>query len=478
MSSGWADRAPRAAGLGLLAAVLAWAPATTLTLISTGSAVTLMTAWPALALAAVAVAVPFGPLAALPLGGAWLTPVPLLLAWATLTQCCRELAARRVWLPHPGLSAAIGVLLLALLVSAWGAPDSRAAALEVSRWFVLGLAAVLAAELASHERSVRLVLAALLLAGGLEAALGARQALAGVGPETFAVAGGRARAFGSFGQPNPFGGYMNMVWPVGLALAFPWLSRRLPGRRRAIPAWLRALGLVAAGLAALGLLLSWSRGAWLAAMVAATVMTLVWLATVLRPPVRPAGALAVIAGLVVGVTALAAGNLAAAPTAMASRLGSIAGTFAVWDVADVEVDDANYATIERVAHWQAAAAMWADRPWRGQGPGHYEQAYPRFRLARWPEALGHAHNFYLHLAAESGLVGLSAYLLLLGSIAGIALRAAIAPKTALQAAVGLGVVGVLAALAFHSLTDHLYVHDMAAQIGLVTGLAVAAGGRS
>ena len=26
------------------------------------------------------------------------------------------------------------------------------------------------------------------------------------------------RAHGTFGQPNPFGGYMNMVWPLGAGL--------------------------------------------------------------------------------------------------------------------------------------------------------------------------------------------------------------------------------------------------------------------
>ncbi len=119
--------------------------------------------------------------------------------------------------------------------------------------------------------------------------------------------------------------------------------------------------------------------------------------------------------------------------------------------------------------------MWADRPWVGQGPGHYELAYPRYRLPRWPEPLGHAHNLYLHLLAETGLVGLTAYLLLLGSFALVALRAALAPATPLQAALGLGAVGVLAALAFHSLIDNLYVHDLTVQLGLVVGLTVAAG---
>ncbi len=478
MRSGPAHRAPGAAALGVLAAGLAWAPPTALALGAGGAAALATAAWPALALAVVAVAVPFGPLAALPLGGASLTLVPVLVAWAACARLGRGLVARRVWLPSRGLLWPLALMLLALLTSAWGAPDWRAAGLELARWLVLALALVLAADLAGRGQAVRLVLTVLLVAGALEAVVGARQALAGAGPEAFAIAGGRTRAFGDFGQPNPFGGYMNMVWPLGLALVAPWLGGRRAGRRPTVPGWLRVLGLAAGGLAGLGLLLSWSRGAWLAAMVGAAAMALVWLAAVLRPPVRPVALLALIAGLMLALTGLAVGGLARSPAAITARLGSVAETFAVWDVADVEVNDANFATVERVAHWQAAAAMWADRPWVGQGPGQYELAYPRFRLARWPEPLGHAHNLYLHLAAETGLLGLAAYLLLLGSFALIALRAALAPATPLQAALGLGAVGVLAALAFHSLTDNLYVHDLAAQIGLIVGLTVAAGGRA
>ena len=50
------------------------------------------------------------------------------------------------------------------------------------------------------------------------------------------------------------------------------------------------------------------------------------------------------------------------------------------------------------------------QPWLGVGFGNYAAAYPDFRLLLWENALGHAHNYYLNVAAEIGAIGLLAYL--------------------------------------------------------------------
>jgi O-antigen ligase len=144
-------------------------------------------------------------------------------------------------------------------------------------------------------------------------------------------------------------------------------------------------------------------------------------------------------------------------------------------VADAEVDDASFATIERVAHWEAAAAMWSDEPWLGQGPGQYEIAYTRFRLPLWSEPLGHAHNYYLHLLAEAGIVGLAGYLVFFGACAVLALRRAIMPRSAMEGALALGLVGVLTGIAVHSVVDNVYVHETTVYLGLLLGATVAAG---
>src|SRR5262249_35173659 len=79
------------------------------------------------------------------------------------------------------------------------------------------------------------------------------------------------------------------------------------------------------------------------------------------------------------------------------------------DVRGQVITDPNYAVLERLAHWQAAIGMMNDNPWLGVGFGAYEVAYPRYALMNWPMALGHAHNYYLNLLAETGIVGFSGY---------------------------------------------------------------------
>lgn len=498
----------RPAGLGLLALVaagaLAWLPADALWAVA---GLVALAAWalavlvrPVVGLATAALLVPFGR-ELLPALGPLAAPLPLL--WTALAMGLR--AASRTepdgrpsprLRPEPGALALLLALALYVAVlgaSAWRAPSAAASLEEIARWIELGLAFALAAAL--PRRDGPWLAAGLLLAGGAAAAAGIALAAAGTGPEAFAIAGARRlRAYGTFGQPNPFGGYMNLIWPLGAALlagrllpAPRWRAARRAGADRAVPAALAGLGAACGGLAGLGLVLSWSRGAWLAALAGAAAMGLAWLGERARGPADGR----VLAGLWLGATglllALLLGATPALPTGVASRLASIAETGAgggigagagggglrLPDVRDAEVTDASFATVERLAHWQAAGRMWEERPWLGQGPGHWELVYDAHRLGRWGEALGHAHNYYLHAAAESGLLGLAAFLGFAGAALALALRGALAPRGILEAALALGLVGALAATATHSLFDNLFVHEIPIHVGLWMGLVVA-----
>jgi putative inorganic carbon (hco3(-)) transporter len=449
---------------------------------------------PVLGLACAAFAVPLASLRPLPVGPGSLTVTPLLLAWTALPWLLAALMRRRV----PGLRIPLVwplvAFLTALAAAAWRAPDVAQALFEVARWVELGLALVLAVALVRDRRTARVLLLAVLAAGVTAALVGIAMALGRVGPEAFAILGGRLyRAYGTFGQPNPFGGYMNMVWPVGVGLVVgSYQQARIRHQSRGcgyetgrmgrdgcsagrLSAWWAVAGIVVTAVTGAGLVLSWSRGAWLAAAVGAAAMGLTWLVGSVWPRVRQRN-LALLAVVVVGLVVVSAGGGAArVPAAVAGRLGSVADTFTVWGVRDAEVDDASFATIERVAHWEAAVAMWRDRPWLGQGPGHYALAYARYRLPRWSEPLGHAHNTYLQMLAEAGLVGLAGYLLFFVACARVALGGALRPRSPLHGALGLGLVGVLAALAFHGLVDFLYVHETTVHLGLLLGLTVGAG---
>jgi len=130
----------------------------------------------------------------------------------------------------------------------------------------------------------------------------------------------------------------------------------------------------------------------------------------------------------------------------------------------------NFALVDRMAHWFAAWSMFNAYPWLGVGIGNYGVVYADFGLPEWPVSLGHAHNFYLNMLAETGLVGLSMYVTLIGSTLAAAWAAA-RRATGVWRALALGILGALVALAAHNFFDNLYVHGMNLQFGLLLGMA-------
>lgn len=444
---------------------------------------------PYLILALAAWAVPFGDRLSLVAGdaGPRLGAALPLLGLTAIALTLAALSAGR--LPSLGparpLLLALAPWLAYLLAAGLWAPDLGAQAKELARWGSLGLALWLGGGVGGGRRGdgqrgdgrIVLLLVLVLAGGALEAALGLRGALLREGPEAFAALGGRIhRAHGHFGQPNPFGGYMNQLWPLALApfvvgllgLGGGWAG--LPRRRL-----LGGAAALAGTLSGLGLLLSWSRGAWLAALAGGGVLALLALAGSLTGPRRRQAAWLLGLGLALALGALLAGGLERLPRSVLDRLASSAqGGGLVVAVDDAEVTDANFAKIERLAHWQAALNMWRAAPWLGLGPGHYPLSYESYRLPRWRDPLGHAHNLYLNLLAETGLLGLALLALFVVAAWRQCLGACLRPRTALEAALGLGLAGVLAALMVHSLLDHLLVHDLALQLGLSLGLLMAA----
>src|SRR5690606_20572348 len=105
------------------------------------------------------------------------------------------------------------------------------------------------------------------------------------------------------------------------------------------------------------------------------------------------------------------------PAAISARLADIPAYLGLVDVLSLEVNDDNFAIIERVAHWVAAIRMWESAPWLGIGPGNYAAAYPLVAIPRWANPLGHAHNIYLNVLGETGLLGFSAFLVMWSAMA-------------------------------------------------------------
>jgi putative inorganic carbon (hco3(-)) transporter len=199
-----------------------------------------------------------------------------------------------------------------------------------------------------------------------------------------------------------------------------------------------------------GLYISASRGAWLGAAAAVLAMAL-FLSRRLG-----LGISLVILVLVAGWGFWEAGLL---PASLTSRLASVTDFVNVTDVRGINISDANFALVERLAHWQAAVSMAETHPWLGVGLGNYATAYPAVRLLNWPNALGHAHNIYLNVLAETGAAGLAAYTLLWGSVIALTIRV-LKRATGWERGLALGLLGAWAHLSAHQIVDNLYVNNI------------------
>lgn len=474
MSSDWPARyPPRAYALAFLivallaAAAIALLPLSQLALAGllalAALVVALTLAEPLAGLCIALVIAPFAPLEnitlRLPLDSGQLMLGVTFAAWGL-----RALYLRRLDLSTVRRGIAVGLMLFIAVagLSFFAASSFDLWARETLKWVEV-LLVYLIVSTEPDRRKVALVVGAILVSGAFQAGLGIYQfGLRGEGPDEFAILGGRFyRAYGTFEQPNPFGGYMGLIWPVALGIAL----RGVYGVVRRAYSVLRieywGAGTVAA-LALGALVLSWSRGAWLGAAAAGVAV----LAVALR---RPAASLAALLAAGLLVVALNAAGLL--PDSIRARLTDFTQQFSSFDVRGVNVNDANYSVIERLAHWQAAQNMIVDRPWLGVGFGNYPAAYDQYRVMKWPNPLGHAHNYYLNVWAETGLLGLAAYALLWLIVMARALSLAARGDRSTSAPwLAVGLIGAWAHLSVHHLVDNLYVANTFILIGAYLGL--------
>jgi hypothetical protein len=457
---------------------LAWLPLplATATLLGT-MAFTLILLRPVWGLMALIPLIPFSPLVSLQVGDVRAGGMEALLVLILVAWLLRMAARREIVIPHPPLLLPWLLWLGAILLSWPGALSLGGALTETAKWLeMLALYLFMAANV--ERRHIPWLVGAMLLAGMAQALLGLYQFFFRVGPEGFLLFGGRfLRAYGTFRQPNPYGGYLGLVLPMAYSLVlWRWADRRPPtADHRPLTADCRTpysllLFPLAFGLMLAALYASQSRGAWIGFAAAVVIVSLV-------RGGRSAAAFTLV--VVVLATAGALGDFRLLPPAIVQRFTDVLPVTGVPDIATAEVTDANFAAIERLAHWQAALAMWRDHPWLGVGFGNYAAIYPAYAIGRWLDPLGHAHNYYLNVGAETGLVGLLGYGWFWLSAFGLGWQAvrrlgpeALRPEGSegFQRAVAAGGLGILVHLSVHNGLDNLFVQGMYLHVSMVLGL--------
>ena len=409
---------------------------------------------PQLGLYLLIVAVPFGSVREFSVGGMTVGAAEVLIGLALLAWLLQMLARRQVAPFLPPLTLPLLFFLGAMLFSLPGAFSLKYALKEIIKWGeVLGLY-IFAANVLDRRR-IKGLIGIILLTGAAAALHGCYQFFTRSGPEGFLLFGRFMRAYGFFEQPNPYAGYLGLTAPLALSLALGVKNIKSEGRKAAF-----LLSAAAFGIMAVAIAMSWSRGAWFgfAAAVAAV--------SAARSR-RAALVFAVL--LLAGALILILGSFQLLPQALLQRFTGFVPYLRLFDVRDVRVTDANFAIVERMAHWQAGWQMWTEHPWRGVGIGNYEVLYPAYYIPPWEEPLGHAHNYYLNIAAETGLIGLLAYLVLWGAAFWQTILC-IRRSSGWQRALAIGLLGVLAHLSVHNFFDNLFVHNMYAHIAILLAL--------
>ena len=321
----------------------------------------------------------------------------------------------------------------------------------------------LVARAAATPEGTRLVIAAVVASAVLQAALAIWEFQTGRTLNVFTSSqssfasgyffsyGASNRPTGSFADPISLGNVLAIALPLTTvaAVAYRRSQNRGPGAGAALPLLVMAAGMCIG----LGLVLTFSRMSWVAAVAGLA------LAVLLRPKgtrARLAGGLALLGGLAIVIAVAAAG-----PT-LRTRYDSIFHPTAA------NVSTAN-GDRTRQQLWKAALDVAVQHPIAGVG---FDKLAPELAThVADVSILSHAHSTYLQLAAEGGLVlGIGA-LTLFAIALGRDLRKGL--RTSPLAA---GLAGSILALAICWTTDYTIRYEaVAASVAPLIGLIAAVG---
>lgn len=356
------------------------------------------------------------------------------------------------------VTVSLCVLVAALVLSVWNARDGGLWLGETYRWLATAIVSCFAFNSYRRGGSPLPFLLGTLVGVLGSVMLAIWQVAFGIGPESFEVRG-FFRAYGPFTHPNQLAIYLELTTPLFLALLIGPVGRLRADRWWFLSARLRPVWLIGVGLGFLGLLLSQSRGG-LVGMAAGVVVVI----TLVRPRLR------------LTLVRLAPIGLIGAVAFLTIAIGIVAAGVKTFANEETLVTPANFAVQERLSHWTAAVEMAKAHPFVGVGAGNFDLNYRdftqewRFRIGR-----GHAHDTYLHFLAQSGVVGLTAYIALLLGVSLIIVRTLRILPEGSRLALLFGAAGITAATGLHAVFEYVHVLSLNLQLVVVWAMAIAIG---
>jgi O-antigen ligase len=199
-------------------------------------------------------------------------------------------------------------------------------------------------------------------------------------------------------HPNVAGGILAMLVPFSVATLTSGNSMT-PARRRVLSS---AASLLLTGLILFGLLMSTSRGAWLA-LTSAVGVLVCWhvagLLTSRQPRLRPYFLVAVLILVTAPPLALFSGKVIESVNLDPPTIGSEQSLLVL-----------NVDSLNRLDIMRDSLILVFDYPFIGAGLGSFMMLYTSYSYLLHVEYIFHSHNLFLDIAIEQGLIALAALL--------------------------------------------------------------------
>ncbi|MFN0121218.1 MAG: O-antigen ligase family protein [Blastocatellia bacterium] len=375
----------------------------------------------------------------------------------------RAFAARELRLSAPAWTwPLIGLVILGVLQGITLTRDNGLFSLsrdaEATRLVTLPLAlfviaALLGADVLQKRRRVEWLLHALTIGGFVLSLFAIIQKLTWNGKVYWIrpVTSGATSVFGPFANHNHFAGLMEMLALLPVAMILAGAVRRearlLYGFMAVIMSVATVLSLSRGGMISLATALAFLLTISLRARLSATQGDAVL-------PARLAGVGAV--GLVAAAILIGVLWIGAEPVLDRVTRGSLLESNTQTATAQSTTDAAPAANenfhSSRGWIWRDTITMIAAHPWLGVGLGAYQTAYPAYSRHDGSLIVDNAHNDYLHLLAETGVIG-GALALWFLIAAVLAVARGLHSRDPLFLAVALGAGAGLAAMLTHSVFD-------------------------